>query len=127
MVFDRTFICDSHADHTADCLVQLQHVKKYPADLRHEERPDACACRNICFENIGQELDIVLRPENVPIRLGLLHHRVPLTTTENGSENNTNSQNKIHTAPFGRAINLAMSFSCAGLLGCAEIMYPIAS
>lgn len=79
-MLDYTFICNSHTDHTADRLVQLQHVKEYSADLRYKERSDARARRYVCFEDVGEELDIVLRPEHVPICLGLLHHRVPLVT-----------------------------------------------
>lgn len=112
------------ADYRTDCLVEFQHVQEIAADLGDEEGTDGDASSDISLEDIIQNLDILSAGKHIDVAGRLHHKRVPL---QNKISVGVKRQLNDLTAPLGSSMSFWISFSWTGLLGCAEIMYPIAS
>lgn len=73
-----TFPCNGFADDTTDGFVQAQHIEEYATDLRKVETTNGRACRDICFEDVGQNFDIVQVAQYIYVLCSLGHEGIPL-------------------------------------------------
>lgn len=74
----RTILGYGLADNATDSLVEPEHIKEDAAELREVETADRSARRNIRFQDIRENFNVVVDRKDIEILGSLSHKRVPL-------------------------------------------------
>src|SRR6266702_2859252 len=70
-----TFSCNCLANDAANGLVETKHIQKYATNLGQVKATDGGTRRNIGFQHIREDFDVIKVAQHVDVLCGLGHQR----------------------------------------------------